>query len=221
MFSLILASGATAKRLPVPGIDYPKIFTIRNLDDADNILKTIFRPDVKNAVIVGAGFIGLEMAESFSKQGLKVTIIEREKQVLPTFDYEMAFLIEEHLKKNRISVLTGTMVKEFKGNSEGVTGVILDSGKEIRADIVLISIGIKPEIALAEKAGIKIGPTGAIWVNPHMETSIPDIFAAGDCAESCNIITKKPYWAPFGSVANRHGRIAGENAAGGKAFLKE
>jgi len=217
---LIIATGAVAKKLPLPGVDYPNIFTLRNLNDADNILKAVFRPGVKNAVIVGAGLIGLEMAESFSHRGLKVTIIERERQVLPSFDFEMAFLVEEHLKKNKISVLTGAEIKEFKGSSQGVSGVILNSGKELPADIVLISVGIKPETKLAERAGIKLGPTGAIGVDSRMETSIRDIFAAGDCAESHNIITGKPLWSPFGSVANRHGRIAGENAAGGESIFR-
>jgi len=217
---LIIATGAVPKVPPIRGVDYPNIFTLRNIEDADNILKVVKEPGTKNAVVIGGGLIGLEMAESFSRRDLNVAVVERENQLLLPFDYEMAYLVEKHLKEKNVSVFTGQGVKEFVGSSRGVRGVILDSGRELPADIVLISIGVKPETSLAEQAGVRLGPTGAIAVNARMETSVPCIYAAGDCAESINMITGKPVWTPLGSVANRQGRTAGDNAAGGDSLFK-
>lgn len=215
---LIITTGASPVIPPIQGAEPGNVFSLRTIEDADEIVKMINKRELSRVSIVGGGLIGMEMAEAFKRLDLEVDVIEKQAHVLPTFSAGMAEIIEKHLKENNINLLTGETIVRLSGNSEGdVKSIYLESGKEIRTDLVLISVGIKPNTELARKAGIKIGPTGAISVNEKMETSLPDIYAAGDCVESTNLITGNPVWVPLGSTANKQGRVAGENAAGGNA----
>lgn len=211
---LIIATGATPIKPPFEGVDLENVFTLRNVNNGDAIKAAVQSDEVKDAVIIGAGLIGLEMAESFSEAGVNVKVIELMPQVLPPFSEDMAEIVQDELEKNGVGVILDDGVDHFKGDGK-LESVVTASGREFKADIALLSIGVKANTELAENAGIEIGETGAIKVNKKMETNLEDIYAAGDCAESVNILTGEPAWVPLGSTANKMGRVAGENAAGG------
>jgi len=211
---LLITTGARAIVPPIDGINLPHIYTLRTVEDAKWIREFILDGDPKKAVVVGGGLIGLEMVEAFLERKLKVTLVEMLDQVLPNFDWEMAKIMEKHLEKLGVELILSDAVMRFEGDEEGVKRVITKSGAVIDADIVLISVGVGPNTKLAQQAGIELGTRNTITVNERMETSIEDIFAAGDCVESVNLITGKPVWAPMGSVANKQGRVAGENMTG-------
>jgi NADPH-dependent 2,4-dienoyl-CoA reductase/sulfur reductase-like enzyme len=213
---LIIATGALPIKPPFEGLDLGNIFTLRSVESADKIKDTVKRDDVNQAVIIGAGLIGLEMAESFRELGMEVTVIELQDQVLPPFSKEMAGIVEEHLREKGVKLILGDGVDHFEGTGE-VEKVITGSGKEIDADLALLSIGIRANSKLAEAAGVEIGETGAIKVNERLETNLKDIYSAGDCAETTDLLRDKDVWLPLGSTANKQGRTAGENAAGGDA----
>jgi len=217
---LIIATGSILATPGIEGVNLKNIFSLRSVSDAQNILKVITETKPKKAVIIGGGVIAMEMVESFTKRGVEVTVIEREPQILLNFDPEIANQVKIYLERQGVKVLTGCSVKEFRGNSVNeVEAVITDEG-ELEAQLVLLATGIRPNVKLAERAGIFLGTTGAIKVNERMETNIKDIYAAGDCVESTHIITGSSTWAPLGSVANKQGRVAGENVAGGKAIFR-
>lgn len=211
---LIIATGASPVKPPFPGLNLENIFTLRSVESADQIKVAVSREEVKKATIIGAGLIGLEMAESFSELGIEVTVIELEDQVLPPFSKEMAEIVAEHLKEKGVELILDDGVDHFEGQNR-VEKVVTASGREVEADLALLSIGVKANSKLAEEAGIEIGETGAIKVNEKLETSNKDIYAAGDCAESTDLLTNNDVWIPLGSTANKQGRTAGENAAGG------
>ncbi len=211
---LVIATGASPVKPPFAGLDLENIFTLRSVESADQIKVAVSREEVKKATIIGAGLIGLEMAESFSELGIEVTVIELEDQVLPPFSKEMAEIVAEHLKEKGVELILDDGVDHFEGQNR-VEKVVTASGREVKTDLALLSIGVKANSKLAEEAGIEIGETGAIKVNEKLETSNKDIYAAGDCAESTDLLTNKDVWIPLGSTANKQGRTAGENAAGG------
>ena len=213
---LIIATGAHPVELPIAGNDLKGVVKLRRVRHADRIKEIIKKRDIQQTVIVGGGLIGLEMAEAFSELGLRVTVIEQAPQVLAQFSPEMAQLVEEHLKEKNVDLVLAEAVKEFKGQ-EWVEQVITEDNRKLKADLVLTSVGIQPGSKLAEQAGIETGASGAIKVNFRMETSAVDIYAAGDCAETTNLITSQPVWMPLGSTANKQGRTAGANAAGSQA----
>ncbi len=207
---LILSTGAKAWVPPIIGADLPHVFTLRTLSDMDRIVSFIAKKHPKNAVIIGTGFIGLECCENFSHLGMTVTMIEKLPSVTPNMDEDVGVLIQDHLTEKQVKVYTnaGTVAIE-------PAQVLLEDGTAIPAELVIVSTGIKPEVTLAKAAGVELGPTGAISVTPTMETSLPDIYACGDCAEHYHLITGKPVWRPLGSTANKTGRIAGDAATGG------
>ncbi len=211
---LIVATGASPVVPPIPGIDLNNIFPLRTVSDADQIKEKALEDNIKKVAVIGAGLIGLEMVESFSKLAKDVSVIEMQPHVLPQFSNEMAEIVEKHLQDKGVNLILADGVKEFIGD-EKVNKVITQSGQEIEVDLVLLSIGVKPVVDLAEESGIKLGKTGAIAVDSKMQTSVEHIYAAGDCAESKDLLTEKPVWVPLGSTANKQGRVAGENAAGG------
>lgn len=211
---LIIATGASAIAPPFAGLDLDNIFTLRSVKSADQIKAAVENEEIKRTTIIGAGLIGLEMAEAFSELGYKVTVIEMQDQVLPPFSREMADIVAEHLKEKGVELILGDGVDHFEGK-ERVEKVITSSGRAIESDLALLSIGVKANSKLAEEAGIEIGKTGAIKVNEKMETNLENIYAAGDCAETKNLLTGRATWIPLGSTANKQGRTAGANAAGG------
>jgi len=211
---LVIATGASPIKPPLEGIDLENVFTLRNVNDGDAIKAAVQSEEVQDAVIIGAGLIGLEMAESLHEAGLNVKVVELQPQVLPPFSKEMADIVAEELEDKGVGLILNDGIDHFKGNGK-LESVVTQSGREFKADMALLSIGVKANTELAQKAGIEIGETGAIKVNQKMETNLEDIYAAGDCAETYNVLTGKSTWVPLGSTANKQGRVAGENVAGG------
>ncbi|WP_321285328.1 FAD-dependent oxidoreductase [Exiguobacterium profundum] len=211
---LVLATGASSIIPPIPGVKSDNVFPIRNIQHAEATRSFVDSTDPKHATIIGAGFIGLEMAEQLKLRGVNVTIIERVPQVMPPLDKDMACRVEEHLEKNGIELMLGETVTELVGDGH-VERVVTESGKTIETDLVILSVGVRPNVELAMNMGVKLGETGAIAVNERMETNIPDVYAAGDVAESFSIVTGKPIWRPLGSTANKMGRTAGDVITGG------
>jgi NADPH-dependent 2,4-dienoyl-CoA reductase/sulfur reductase-like enzyme/rhodanese-related sulfurtransferase len=207
---LVLATGAKPIVPPIPGIELKNVYTLRSVTDAFKIRDAVEKEGIKKAVVVGGGFIGLEVAENLSLQGVKVTLVELLDQILPNFDKEIALLAEKHLKEKGIDIFTCEKAVSIEGEDGRVKALLTDKRK-IDADIVLLSIGVKPNTQLAADAGIELGFKGAIKVNENMETNIHDIYAVGDCAENINLVTGKPAWFPMGSTANKMGRVAALN----------
>jgi NADPH-dependent 2,4-dienoyl-CoA reductase/sulfur reductase-like enzyme/rhodanese-related sulfurtransferase len=213
---LVLATGAQSVRPKIEGLDLGNVFYLRSIFDADAILERIRLEDIRNVVIVGGGYIGLEMAESLIQLGKKVTIVELAPQILTLFDEDFANILRQYLEKKGVQIYTSEGLKALKSGKGRVTHVETVA-REIEADAVLMSLGIRPQVELAKKAGLKIGETGAIWVNEKMQTSVEGIYAAGDCAETTHLITGNRVWIPLGSTANKQGRVVGVNVCGGDA----
>lgn len=209
---LIIATGASPIVPPLDNIGLENIFTLRSVSDAFAIRELLESGSARKAVVVGGGLIGLEAAENLKHRGLEVTIVELAPHILPPFDEEIALYAQNHMKAKGVNILTGQKVTGFEGTDGRVTVVKTTAG-DIQADMVILSIGVKPNTDIAAEAGIELGAAKAIKVNKYMETNIEGIYAAGDCAENINLITGKPAWYPMGSTANKTGRIAGHNAA--------
>ncbi|MBC8016139.1 MAG: FAD-dependent oxidoreductase [Sporomusaceae bacterium] len=211
---LVVATGAKSVMPAIEGINQANVFYLRNVSSADRIREQVLTTKPKSAVIVGSGFIGLEMAENLIARGVAVSVVEMAQQVMPALDHDIGIYVADHLVEKGVQVIVGNSVIRLEGSPLG-TKVILNSGKEIDADFVVMAVGVKPNVELAQKAGVELGPTGAIKVNSKMQTNIEDIFACGDCAESYSLITQKPLYRPLGSTANKMGRIAGDQITGG------
>lgn len=207
---LLISTGATSMIPPIKGVDQDHVFSLRNINDMNKIKAFLDQHSPENAVVVGTGFIGLEMAENLTTLGLKVTVVEMLPQVSPTLDEDMATLVEEHLKDHGVIVYTNNSASEITKDH-----VILKDGTVLETTMVIIATGIRPNTKLAEAAGVEIGVTRAIKVNKLMETNLRDVYSVGDCAEQFNLITGKPAYVPLGSTANKTGRIAGINMTGG------
>jgi len=216
--ALVLATGAVPVRLPLPGTDLPGVLFLRTLSDADAIKRAIDGGGVERVAILGAGYIGLEMAEAFSARGVVVTVLELLPSVLSTYDPDVSEIVERELLDQGVILRKETRVEGFEPAS-GIdrVGYVLANGQRIPTDAVLVSAGVKPATALAESAGIELGATGAVRVDARQVTSDPSVLAAGDCCEALHVVTGKPAWVPLGTTANKQGRIAGENAVGGNA----
>ncbi len=209
---LILAPGAAPLRPPIPGIDLPGIHTLRNLQDMDRI-KAVIDDGVKQAVVVGAGFIGLELVENLVRLGVSTTVVELQDQVLPPFDKEMTTPLAETLAANGVSLRLGESAEAFAETPGGLV-VHLKSGQQLPAQLVALGIGVRPENKLAVDAGLEVGPRGGIRVNEHLETSDPDVYAVGDAIEVKDFVLGVPTQVPLAGPANRQGRIAADNIFG-------
>lgn len=207
---LVIATGARATIPPIKGAEAKHVFTLRNINDMNRIKGFIDTNKPKTAAIIGTGFIGLEMCENLKVLGIDVTLVEKLPQVTPGLDSDMAIYVQDHIERNGVNVLTGVSASEITKST-----VVLSDGKEINADMVLMSTGVRPNTELAVTAGIELGVAGAIRVNTKMQTNLPDIYACGDCAEQFHIVTGKPIYRPLGSTANKTGRIAGDSMTGG------
>jgi CoA-dependent NAD(P)H sulfur oxidoreductase len=215
---LVVATGARAVLPPIPGADLDGLFVLRFLTDADEVRGYTRERSPKRAVVVGGGYIGLEVAENLCRLGMEVSLIEAEDRVALAYGSEVAGRVENRLEDNGVNVHTGAEVEEFFGAGH-VEGVRF-GGREIGADLVVLGVGIRPSVELAKEAGAEIGETGAIRVDRHMKTNLPDVWAAGDCVESVNLVSGKPVWVPLGDTANQMGRVAGTNAATGEDTLE-
>ncbi len=207
---LILSQGAKPIVPPIVGADLPSVFTLRDVTDMDRIIEFADTRTPRTAAIIGGGFIGLEMAEAFHRRGMKVTVVEKLPHILPVFDYDIAQHIESRIRSSHFSVMTGAEAKSFS-----TEGVELADGAFVPAELILVSVGIRAEVDLAKRAGLEIGVTGGVRVNARMESSDPDIYAVGDAAETTHMLTGARTRIPLAGPANRQGRIAGGNAAGG------
>ncbi len=217
---LVLSPGAYPFIPPLQGVETPGIFTLRNVDDADKIKHFATSNSIRRAVVIGAGFIGLEMAENLHHLGAMVSIVEMTPQVMNPIDFSMASIVHQHLMQKSINLYLGETVEAFTKKDEGIE-VRFKSGKTMDADLVIMSIGVKPETTLAKKAGLKLGETGGIWVNEYMQTSDEHIYAVGDAVEFPHPVTGKPWLNYLAGPANRQGRIAADNLVFGNSIRYE
>lgn len=207
---LIVSTGAKAIKPSIKGIDGERIFSLRNIPDMDKIKSFIAEKNTKTAVVVGGGFIGLEMAENLHDAGLSVTLVERLNQVMSIVDYPMAVMVHQHLRSKGIQLLLGENIVGFEHNEQKIA-VQLESKQSIDADMVILSIGVTPENTLAKQAGLTIGALGGIAVDEYMQTSDKDIYAVGDVVEVVNLVTGKPALIPLAGPANKQARIVADN----------
>ena len=210
---LVLATGATPVIPRIGGADLGNIFTLHGVHDAEGIKSVLAEEKAHDVVIVGGGLIGVEVTEALAEKGCRVTIVEMLPQVLSMLDWEMARLVAQHMESHGVKVLTDTKVERFEGDGK-VASVVADKSS-LPADMVILAIGVRPNVKLAQDAGLEIGSTGAIKVDERMQTSDPDIYAAGDCVESIDLVTGRACYIPLGSTANKQGRVAAVNICGG------
>ncbi|MHC4177119.1 MAG: FAD-dependent oxidoreductase [Planctomycetota bacterium] len=227
---LVLAPGAAPIRPPLPGSSKPGIFCVRNLQDVDRIHDWVTRLGARRAVVVGGGYIGLEMVENLSRRGLEVTVLELLDQVMPTMDREMVAPVQAELRSKGVDLQLANPVAAFESASlpspsgreaggEGLT-VIAQDGRRFPADVVILAVGVKPETGLAKKAGLEIGPTGGIRVDEQMRTSDRAVFAVGDAVEVRDFVTGRPALIPLAGPANRQGRIAADVICGRQSHYR-
>jgi len=214
---LIIATGARARRPPAPGIDLEGVTTLQSMRDADFLRKIRDEGKIKRAVVIGGGLIGIETCEALQLSGIDITVIEMLPQILVFLDWELAKILENHVRANAANVITDVSLAGFIGENGKLKAVRLENGTELPCELAVLAIGVVPNTDLAQAAGLEIGATGGILVDEYMQTTDPDIYAVGDCVELVHRITGKKTRAPFGDLANLEGRVAGENAALGNS----
>jgi NADPH-dependent 2,4-dienoyl-CoA reductase/sulfur reductase-like enzyme/rhodanese-related sulfurtransferase len=218
--ALVLSPGAAPFLPPVPGVDLPGVISLRNLADMDDIIKTIKEKRPERAVVIGGGFIGLEMAEALRDKNVKVTIVELLDQVMGPADPEMASLIHQELRLNGVELCLGVSANEIHRNGDKLN-ILLSTGENLECGLIIMSVGVKPESKLAKEAGLKIGARGGIVTDEYMQTSDPDIYAVGDAIEVEDFISSQKIMVPLAGPANRQGRIAANNIFGRKSTYKK
>jgi len=212
---LVLATGAVPIMPPVPGTDLDGITTLQSMRDADYLRKIRDDGRIKKAVVVGGGLIGVETCEALELAGIEITVVEMLPQVLMFLDWELAKLVENHMKAKGAHVITENPVAAFLGEGGKLRGVKLKNGTELPCELAVVATGVRPNAALAAEAGLDVGDRGGISVNEFLQTSDPDIYAAGDCIETPNLLTGKNIHAPYGDLANLQGRVVGQNVVTG------
>lgn len=213
---LVLATGSSPIRPPIPGMDLQNVWYMRHPDDAESMVAEIERQGLRKAVIIGAGYIGVEMAEALLRRGLEVTVVEAQDQILPQFlDYEMATLVGKNLRQKGVHLVLGEKVLSVEGKEGKVSSVKTDK-ETIEADLVLVGVGVRPNDELAREAGLVCDPKGGIVINGYCQTSDPDIYAGGDCVVNhcANPAIKESMFLPLGSTSNKHGRVIADHIAG-------
>ena len=207
---LLLSPGAEPIRPRLPGIESQRIFGLRNIPDLDRIMQHLDAAKPRRAVVIGGGFIGIEVAENLQERSLFVTLVEGAEQILAPFDPEMAAIVHAHMREKQVELYLSAKVEQFEDKPDH-TLVFLDNGKRLQADMVILAIGVRPETTLARAAGLEIGNTGGIRVNTHLQTNDPSIYAVGDAIEVTQTLSGKPALIPLAGPANRQGRIAADN----------
>lgn len=215
---LVIATGADSIKPPIPGIDLEGVHFLRTPEDTYKLHEALQGGDVKRALVVGGGFIGLEAAENIDKLGIRTVVIDMAPQILPGFDPEMAQFVENHLAEQGIPVFTGTMLKSIEGDGK-VASAVTDK-RSMKVDLIVMSAGIRANTAFLKDTGLEFAPNGTIIVNEKLETNLPDIYAAGDCAMTRNAFTGEAAWSPMGSSANMQGRVLAQNLLGGDLSYK-
>ena len=216
---LVLSPGAAPIRPNLEGINLPNIFTLRNVPDTDAIKNYIIANRPRRAVVVGGGFIGLEMAENLHRQGLEVHVVEMGRQVMAPIDYSMASIVHHHMVEQGIHLHLERGVTRFASSASGALEVVLSDEQKIETDMVILSIGVRPETTLAKDSGLAVGALGGISVNEYMQTSDPDIYALGDAVEVVHGVTGKPALIPLAGPANKQGRIVADNIVYGNVSV--
>lgn len=211
---LLLSPGASPITPPIPGLNPAKTFSLRTINDMDKILAKIAQSNVKRACVVGAGFIGLEMVEALVARGLEVDLVELNMHVMPSVDVEMAHPITQELIKQGVTVYTEHQLQKVTTDKDSLS-LTLSNNVQIVSDFLICAIGVRPETTLAASAGVALGKSGGIKVDPYLQTSVADIFAVGDAVEDCHFVDNASRFIPLAGPANRQGRIAAENMLGG------
>jgi NADPH-dependent 2,4-dienoyl-CoA reductase/sulfur reductase-like enzyme len=212
---LLIATGASPVGLSIPGIDLEGVFNLDVMEDAIAIQDYIRERRPERAVIAGGGYIGLEVAENLKRLGMHVSLVQRGEQIFSPVDMDVAAPIDDELERHGIDVsLCESVMQACEGRHGRVTDVLTSQG-EVPAELVVLAVGVRPNVGLARTAGVALGQTGAIAVDDHLRTNVPGVYAAGDCAEHHHRLLGRPAWVPLGTTANKQGRVAGRNAAGG------
>ena len=216
---LVIATGARPVRPALPGLELEGVFVLRSLVEGRAVHRFVDERKPQRAIILGGGYVGVEMAETFRRLGLEVKMVIRSGQVMrATLDDDVREVVEAELARQGIEIVRGTP-RALEGNGRVETAVVKVENEDRRfpCDVALFGIGVRPETELAQSAGVAVGATGAIATDGHMRTNLPGVYAAGDCAEAFHLIADEPAYIPLGSTANKQGRVAGTNAAGGEA----
>ncbi|MHC9540090.1 MAG: FAD-dependent oxidoreductase [Vulcanimicrobiota bacterium] len=214
---LVLGMGAVSNHPRIEGLDTPGVFFLRWIDDARAVHDFIEKNQPKSALLIGGGYINMEMADAMTLRGIRVTVIEHNSTVLKTLDPELGQILQAHMEANGVSVVCGVRVHSIETSQSGGVNVHLDNGQSREADFAIIAVGARPNTEIAVAAGAQSGQSGALKVNRKMETTLPDIYAAGDCVETYHNILQRDVYLPLGSTSHKQGRVAGENAVGGNA----
>ncbi len=217
---LVIGTGGSAIRPPIEGLDLEGAFVLRTVEDGIAIKDFLAQRRPRRAVIIGGGYIGVEVAEALVQQGLHSTILNRPPQLLGNFDPDVAELMQGELEKNGVTVSVGDTAQAIEGDARGRARAVVSQRGRHDADLVLIGAGVRAESQLAKEAEIKLGVKGAIAVDQGMRTSVPGVYAAGDCAETYHVLLAGPSYVPLGSTANKQGRVAGTNVSGGEAVFE-
>ena len=215
---LLIATGASPILPNIPGIGARGVYSLSNLQSGIAVREAVDRQNPRQAVLVGAGYIGLEMAENFIRRGIRVAVVEKAPQVMSNLDPDMAMLLAEELAKNGVELFLEESLQGFELQREEVRAVVTDR-RTLPADLVVLGLGVRPNSQLAREAGIPIGETGGIKVNEKMQAETGGIWAAGNCAEAFHLLSRRPVVFALGTVANKQGRVAGINIAGGRAVF--
>lgn len=210
---LLFATGASPIRPPLEGIDSRNIYDVRNLVSGSQLKQALADRQPKTAVIVGGGYLGLEMAEALHSRGLKITMVQRDGQVMPTLDPDMGERLGQALRENGIDLHVAETVQGFE-QKDGLAVAVTTNTQTIPTDLIILGLGITPNSELARNAGIPLGPKGSIKVNELQQTETPNIWAAGDCAQSYHLVSRRPVYVALGTIANKQGRVAGMNLGG-------
>ena len=212
---LVIATGSTPVIPPVAGTNLEGVTTLQSMRDADYLRRIRDQKAVAKAVVIGGGLIGVETCEALHRAGIGITVVEMLPQILPFLDWEMAKLLENHITSKAAAVVTGNPVAAFVGDRGALCAVRLEDGTELPCELAVVATGVRPNAELARQAGLDIGETGGILVNEYMQTSDPDIYAAGDCVEIPHLISGRKVHAPLGDLANLQGRVVGQNVISG------
>jgi NADPH-dependent 2,4-dienoyl-CoA reductase/sulfur reductase-like enzyme len=213
---LLVATGASPIRPAIPGLDSPGVYGVATLEDGVRLRRDLESGEHARAVVVGGGYIGLEMTEALLSQGLQVSLVDMLPQVMGTLDADMASLVEDALRKLGVELHLGEALKGFEVRDGRLAAVVTDKGS-LPASVAVLGLGVRPNGGLAGAAGLPLGEKGAIKVDDRLRTPVEGVWAAGDCAESFHLVSRRPIHIALGTVANKHGRVAGINIAGGDA----